>query len=393
MFYQRQILPVLEKELHTKENLVLTGMRQVGKTTILLHLFSQITSENKVLFDFENPLNRKIFEEENYDAIWQNLAHFGITKERQSYIFLDEVQHLPRISSVVKYLSDHYPVKFFLTGSSSYYLKNMFPESMAGRKLIYELYPLTFSEFLAFKGVERRTPITFSEKVNKKNMIAYELVVSYYNEYMRFGGFPKIVLEQDVVRKKELLLDVFTSYFEQDVKSLADIKDTAILRDLILLLVPRIGSKIEVAKLASTLSISRETVYSYLTFLERTYFISLLPKFSASIDRQAAGSKKVFFCDSGLASVLGGLSEGQRFEQSVFQALRPHHALSYYQTESGGEIDFILDKKTALEVKTHTGKQEIEFLNRRAKNLPVDESYVVTLDYTQEKQALLATDL
>jgi predicted AAA+ superfamily ATPase len=393
MFYQRTIYPALEKELYTKENIVLTGMRQVGKTTLLTHLFSQIESTNKVMLDFENPLNRKVFEEENYDAIWQNLAQFGLTKTQQSYIFLDEIQHLPNISSVAKYLSDHYPVKFFLTGSSSYYIKNMFPESMAGRKLLYELYPLTFSEFLAFKEVKREVIADFREKENKKNKIGYELVLAYYKEYMQFGGFPKVVLAQSEEKKKLLLLDIFTSYFEKDVKTLADIKDTAIFRDVILLLVSRIGSKVDVGKIANALSISRETVYSYLAFLEKTYFIALLPKFTTSIDRQTAGIKKVFFCDTGLATILGTLSEGQLFEQSIFETLRPHYNLSYYQNESGGEIDFILNKQIALEVKLHASKQDIEFLNRRAHNLPLKESYVVSLDFTDEKQVVLASEM
>src|SRR3990167_4422748 len=145
VFYPRLILPQLEKELETPEITVITGMRQVGKTTLLDHLFSLVANPNKVKLDFENPLSRKIFEEENYDAIWNNLAVFGVNNQSKAYIFLDEIQHLPSIGSVVKYLNDHFDVKFVLTGSSSYYLKNLFGESMAGRKLIFEVYPLTFS--------------------------------------------------------------------------------------------------------------------------------------------------------------------------------------------------------------------------------------------------------
>src|ERR1035437_3749829 len=97
MFYPRHILPQLEKELETPESTVITGMRQVGKTTLLSHLFSLVKSPNKLMLDFENPLNRKIFEEENYDAIWNNLAAFGVNNQTKAYIFLDEIQHLPSI--------------------------------------------------------------------------------------------------------------------------------------------------------------------------------------------------------------------------------------------------------------------------------------------------------
>ena len=336
-FYPRLILPRLEKELQTPEITVITGMRQVGKTTLLDHLFSQIKSSNKVKLDFENPLNRKIFEEEDYDAIWNNLAIFGVNNKTKAYILLDEVQHSPSIGSVVKYLRDHYDVKFILTGSSSYYLKNLFPESMDGRKLIFEVYPLTFSEFLVFKGVTPGRLPSFHEKATSKNNISYSKLLPLYQEYLEYGGFPKVVLQQDQERKKALLSEVFTSYYENDVKTLADFKDTTKLRDLILLLIPRVGSRIEVTKLATSLGVSRETVYSYLSFLEKTYFIFLLSKFSGSIDRQAAGTQKLFLCDVGMLNNLGKASEGQLLEQAVFQNLHLEHALHFYNKDGASE--------------------------------------------------------
>ncbi len=126
MNYPRHIFSQLEKELFTKENIVITGMRRVGKTVALEYLFSLIKTPNKMMLDLENPLNRKVFETDNFDAIWNNLADFGITNKERAFILLDEIQNLPIISRVVKYLSDHFDVKFILTGSSSFYLKNLF---------------------------------------------------------------------------------------------------------------------------------------------------------------------------------------------------------------------------------------------------------------------------
>ncbi|MDP3733526.1 MAG: ATP-binding protein [Candidatus Daviesbacteria bacterium] len=392
MIYSRAIFPILEKELETKENTVITGMRQVGKTTILEYLFSLVKTNNRARLDFENPLHRKVFEEENYDTIWNNLAAFGITNTQKAFIFLDEVQHLPNVSKVVKYLSDHWDVKFVLTGSSSYYLKNLFPESMAGRKLVFEIFPLTFPEFLVFKGIGPSKISSFTEKAKSKNRIAYKRLAPYYEEYMEFGAFPRIVLETDLTRKRALLLEIFKSYFEQDAKTLADFKDTSKLRDLILLLIPRIGSRIEIAKLADSISVSRETVYNYLAFLEHTYFITLLSKFSGSIDRQAAGSKKLFLCDGGLANVLGKISEGQLFEQSIFQNLRTKHTLNFYH-KNGSEIDFIVDNRVALEVKTTVSRRDIAHLKARAQVLKIPEYYVVANNYSNEKEVVLAADL
>lgn len=393
MFYPRFILPKLEKELEFPETTVITGMRQVGKTTLLGHLFSKIESSNKVKLDFENPINRKVFEEENYDAIWNNLAQFGVKTSTKAYILLDEVQHLKSIGSVVKYLKDHFDVKFILTGSSSYYLKSLFPESMAGRKLIFEVYPLTFSEFLVFKGITRANLSSFFQKAASKNSIAYTKLIPLYQEYLEYGGFPKVVLQEDPARKIAMLSEIFTSYYENDVKSLADFKDTTKLRDLILLLIPRVGSRIEVAKLSVSLGVSRETVYSYLSFLEKTYFISLVSKFSGSIDRQAAGTQKLFLCDVGMVNNLGKASEGQLLEQSVFQSLHLDHSLNFYNKEGRSEIDFIVDKKIAMEVKTSVSKRDIDHLKRRSQSLNLPEDYIISKEYSEEKEVILVTDL
>ena len=393
MFIARDVLPGLEQELGKKEATVITGMRRVGKTTLLTYLFDQITSENKYIFDLENPLHRHIFEEENYDAIWYNLAQYTITNKEKAYIFIDEIQNLPEISTVIKYLYDHFDIKFVLSGSSSYYLKNLFPESLSGRKIVFEVYPLTFTEFLRFKGKEKQQEVRFKEKVQKKNKISYEQYKAYYNEYIEFGGFPSVVLEENQERKRALLEEIFTSYFEKDAKNLADFKDMAKLCDLILLLIPRIGQRLEIAKLAASLSLSRETVYNYLYFLEQTYFISLLPKFSGSIDRQAAGGKKLFICDSGIANILGKLSLGQQFEQSIFQNLHSTHKLHFYSKEGKNEIDFIVDEKEALEVKLSASLQDVEHLRRRVQNLNLTGAYIVSLEFNEDPNVLLATDL
>ncbi|PIU51476.1 hypothetical protein COS91_04335, partial [Candidatus Desantisbacteria bacterium CG07_land_8_20_14_0_80_39_15] len=315
--YPRSLSLALAKEIETSRIVVLTGMRQVGKTTLMRQIFNKIEASNKIFLDFENPLNQKIFEEENFDNIIPNLESLGFSLGKKSYIFLDEVQIMPRIVRAVKYLYDHYKIKFFLTGSSSFYLKNLFPESLAGRKVNYELFPLNFEEFLVFKEKEKDFLKDFSAKVKKKNKISFELYKKLFDEYSEFGSFPAIALEKDRSGKRQILEDIFKSYFEKDIKVLADFRELGKFRDLILLLANRVGSKIDISKISSEIGISRETVYSYLNFLESTYFISLIEPFSKSIDGEVRGAKKIYFCDSGLLNYLGRIQEGTIFENTV----------------------------------------------------------------------------
>jgi hypothetical protein len=391
--YDRRLTPVLLKEISLPRIVVLTGMRQVGKTTLMRQIFDKISSLSKVFLDLENPLHQKIFEEENYDNIIANLKSLGFSLSQKSYIFLDEVQLAPQIIKAIKYLYDHYKIKFFLTGSASFYLKNLFSESLSGRKIIYELYPLDFEEFLVFKEKKKERYEKFKDKGQNKNRISYELYKGYFEEYLELGGFPAVVLEEDRTRKRQILEDIFKSFFEKDVKSLSDFRELGRLRDLILLLANRIGSKIEITKISSEIGLSRETVYSYLNFLEKTYFIFLISPFSRSFDGEVRGSKKLYLCDNGLLNYLGRVSEGTMFENAVFQCLRKCGNLNYYAKYKGPEIDFILNQEMAFEVKVKADAVDWRRLKRVASNLKLKEYYLIVRDYSELEGAVLAQDL
>jgi predicted AAA+ superfamily ATPase len=393
MFYQRKIEKELRLQIKTKEIVVLTGMRRTGKTSLMKNIFDSIKSSNKVFFDLENLLNRKIFEEDNYDNIWNNLASHGLSKEKKCYIFLDEIQLMKNIPSVVKYLFDHYEVKFFLTGSSSYYLKNLFSESLSGRKFIFELFPLDFEEFLWFREKKKKFIGEFIAKEKSKNKISHELYKKYYEEYLKFGGFPSVVLEKDHGQKLKILNDIFTSYFKLDVKALADFHNIEKFRDMILLLATRCGTKLEITKIAKELQISRETVYSYLSFLENTYFVFLIKPFSRNTDREISGTKKIYFCDTGMLQMLVNMSSGAVLENSVLNNLKKFGQINYYQRRNGIEIDFIIDKKIAIEVKNQGNRFYYEKTMKVAADLELSEVYIVSQKYCSDEGIILAEDL
>jgi len=391
--YPRRLSPQLEREIESSRIVVLTGMRQVGKTTLMREVFQKIKSPHKIFLDLENPLNQKIFEEENFDNILSNLEEMGFSLGKKSFVFLDEVQVAPKVVKSIKYLYDHYRIKFFLTGSSSFYLKNLFPESLAGRKTIYELYPLDFREFLVFKGKKKRKFETFPLMAKNKNRVSCEIYKKLFDEYLEYGGFPAVVLEKNRARKRQFIEDVFTSYFEKDIKSLADFKESGKLRDLILLLTNRVGSKIEISKISSELGISRETVYSYLNFLEKTYFIFVISPFSSGVNGEVRGAKKVYFCDAGLLNYLSRVPEGILFENAVYQNIKKYGKINYYERYKGPEIDFIVDKKIAFEARVKGIPSDLKKLENISKDLRVKDYYLVVKDYSEIPKLILSQDL
>jgi len=393
MIYPRKILPDLEKQIKSKEIIVLVGMRRVGKTTLYELIFNQIKSSNKVFLDLENPIDQKIFEETDYNNIWANLKQYQISSQGKAYIFLDEIQAMPKVIKAVKYLYDHYQVKFFLTGSSSFYLKNLFPESLAGRKIIFELFPLNFEEFLIFRNKQKTYYQEFWQKEKNKNLIVFEKLKKLYQEYLEFGGFPEVALAKDYAQKKLKLNDIFKSYFEKDIKTLADFKQINSFRDLILLLMQRTGSKLEISKLASEIGVSRETVYSYLAFLQSSYFINLTSPFSRNVDREVSGTKKVYFCDTGILNNFAKINEGSLFENAVFNNLKKYGDINYYQKRSGGEIDFIVNKQTAFEVKLNGTTAGLKKLAKLAKSLGLKKYYLISKRFIKERGFIPALEL
>jgi len=215
-----------------------------------------------------------------------------------------------------------------------------------------------------------------------------------YEEYIKFGGFPQVVLTQNNTQKELYLKDIFTSYFEKDVRVMADFRNLHIFRDLLLLLMQRVGSKLEITKLSSELGISRQTIYTYLSFLEGTYFISLISPFSRNVDREISGTKKIYCCDNGILELFSRVSDGAKLENAIFQNLRRFGSISYFQKRSGAEIDFILPvQKTAFEIKKRAIKHDYVKLEKLAGSLSLDKWYVISQEFSNEKGIVLAQDI
>lgn len=361
MFYTRKIYNSLKSHLTKKPITVLTGMRRVGKTTLVKQLLSEIPSKNKVYFDLERMDNRDLFSERNYEAIISAFNQRGLNFGKKLYVAIDEIQLSKNITSVLKYLYDNYDIKFIVTGSSSFYTKNFFGESLAGRKKIFELFPLDFGEFLTFKSISFKV----SDKIwqGKFQTAEYERLKSYYEDYIAFGGFPEVVLAKTRQEKNDLLSDIISSYINIDVASLSDFREQKSFYDLTKLLAGRVASRLDYTKLSRLSGLSRPTVINYLEFLEKTYLIIRVPVFTKNLDREIVKAKKLYFCDNGLMNILAQASSGIQFENAVFNQLHHYGELNYYALKTGQEIDFILDKRMALEAKETPTQGDIKNLS------------------------------
>lgn len=379
---KRFLFNTIKKYIDHKNALVITGMRQVGKTTLMKQIFDEITAP-KLWFDFDNPLDMLFFEEIDYNKIFQKLKNQAKATGDRIFVFIDEIQNLPEITKIIKFHIDHYNLKYIVSGSYNYYLKNLFPESLSGRKFLFILPPLSFQEYLYFNDKAQPGDLIpdFKEIVINQNRTGFEQRSLDYNNYIEFGGFPEVVLTKDVEIKKAVLKNIFASFFEKDIKILTDIKDVRELRDLILLLVPRTGNILDITKLASELGVNRVKIYNYLEFLEGVFFMQLIPKFSRSIDRSIAGGKKVYFADTGILNVIGKVNDGQLFENAVANQIKLYGNLSFYNQRNTAEIDFILNNETAFEVKLTATEKNLIRTKQLAEKIGIKQSFLISRNY------------
>ncbi len=376
----RKIYKELERHLAKKQVTVILGMRRVGKSTAAKYLLSKIKHENKIYIDCEKIEFQTLFNTPSYDAIIHDLEILGINFKKKAVIVLDEIQLVKNLPSFIKYVYDTYEVKFIVTGSSSYYLKNQFTESLAGRKIIYEMYPLTFDEFVQFKGhsIEAMPKYRFT----LYNAAWYNKYKALYKEYIQFGGFPEVVLQKNAKAKTELLWDIINSYIDMDVKLLSDYSLNKDLFNLLKMLTARVGSKIDFTKLSNVVGIDRRKISDYLYLFSNTYIIYLVTPFTKNTDKEIVQQPKLYFADNGILNTLGGssLNSGQLFENSVAIQLRQINNIAYYQKKNGQEIDIIFDSKTAYEIKETPIIQDLNVLTHRAKEIGLKKQALIGLN-------------
>jgi uncharacterized protein len=368
---QRTIFTDLVAHLQKPQATVITGMRRVGKSTALRYLLEQIPHDNKIYLDLERPEYRFILNQTNYKDVEINLAIEGIDFEQPSVIALDEIQLVQQIPSVMKYLYDTYQTKFIVTGSSSYYLKNHFSESLAGRKRIFEMYPLDFAEFVAFKGEDANALLKFANQPFQPAF--YMKWKTYYEEYLRFGGFPEVALADSESDKIAFLKDIINAYIELDIRLLSDFSASDDLLRLVRLLANRTGSRIDFSKLSAILGINRNKLKDYISLLHYTYFTIPVNTFSNNPDREISKQQKLYLSDTGILQQLAQVSSGQVFENAIALQLSRKGAIQYYQKLSGHEIDFVLDGQIGIEVKETPSEQDYHQLKTRATGIGLEQ--------------------
>lgn len=328
------LIQKLKSLVGTKDIVILSGLRRIGKTTAMKILIKDLINEYRI-----NP--KKIFYISLDDYLLSSQSILEIVDEYRKcqrikfeekvYLFLDEIAYKKDFEQQLKNLYDNQNVKVFASSSQSSVIKSK-KNLITGRARILEILPLDFNEYCEFKGIT----------LGKKN---FHLADKIFEDFLSTGGIPEYVIRGDIEYLRELVDDIIL----KDIAAQHKIKDTFLLKDFFLVMMERCGKVFSINKISSILNSSPDTIRRYLEYFHNTYLINLLPRFGTTNERLLS-AKKIYSADVGIRNIFTGFRDkGSLFENYVYLKIR--HRNPSYVFKEGIEIDFFTADKTLIEVK------------------------------------------
>lgn len=393
---RKEYLDLAWRFLQSNVVLSIIGVRRSGKSYLMRQLAKElmgkgIEKEEILIINFED----KRFSEVNLkllDQIYE--TYLEILKPRKKpYLFLDEINKVQEWERWVRTFHELNKAKLIVSGSSAKLMRGELATLLTGRHLDITTFPLTFKEFLYFKGLAVKDEL---DLVAKKIEIK-----SYFNEYLEYGGFPEVILSQE---KKQLLLTYFDDIITKDIEQRYNVKEREKLRSLARFYLTNISNGITFNSLRKFLELSTETIEKFSSYLEETNLIFFVKKFSYKVKEQDKSARKVYSIDLGLARAVGFRfteNKGFAFENLVAlklkkgQSLNPLFEIYYWKDYLNHEVDFVvkegLEVKELIQVsydlsKEETKKREIRALFKAMEEFKLDESLVITEDYEGEEE-------
>ncbi len=328
---RKKYIKLLEKELKTKSIIFLTGLRRIGKTSLMKMLIGKLlekTDPKKILY-----LSLDSISIEKYSTI-ELVREFrklhGLKRDEKLFLFFDEVAYRENIHLELKNLYDSENVKIFASASSASILKDK-KALLTGRAKIIEILPLDFDEFLLFNDI----------KINPSENYLLE---KYFEEYMKTGGIPEYVLTKDVSYIDSLI----DAIIYKDIAYYQGVRDVKLLKDFFRLLMERAGKQASVNKIAKVLGVSSETAKRYFDFFLNAYLIYSVER-CGKLNERLRAPKKIYSADVGVKNFVTGFRDkGATFENLFYLKIKEENPCYLYY--DGYEIDFLAQEKL-IEVK------------------------------------------
>jgi len=330
----------IQRYLETDEIMVLSGVRRSGKTTLLFQTIKYLIDDlsvppRNILFvncdepeisSLENPLLKVV------DTYRKEIPARGLI-----YLVFDEIQSIPEWERIIKSLYDRKTYKIIISGSSSYLLDSQLSTLLSGRFLPVPVFPLDFREYLSFRGID--IPDDPVELVARK----YE-ILNHLKRYLREGGFPIVVLQEDERTKNDYLKAYYDSIVYRDIIRVNEIRNQKALAGLLHYLFTNITAPYSYRRLKDLLGIDLDAVQDYIHFAEMARILFEVRHFAYSLQAQTRPNRKIYCIDNGLRNAVSfrfSEDEGKFAENLVFVELLRSGATPFYWKKKK-EVDFVV---------------------------------------------------
>lgn len=392
MEFVRSIVSEALKQIENNLILLITGARQVGKTTAMKQIMKHLKLDDHICYYLTlEDIEYRVLLKESPKNLFRILPPVGETK---MFVFLDEIQYLDDPASFLKYLYDEHreSIKLIVSGSSSFYIDKKFKDSLSGRKKIFELLPLSFKEFLVFKNA--------AELVNDLHhptpLIIADKLIPFVMEFLLYGGYPAVVLA-DIPEKKEILREIAYSYIKKDIGEAGFANDELYYR-MLKVFSSQSGNLLNVSEVSQTLKTTRNLIEHALYVMQKSFHITLISPFYSNVRKELTKMPKIYMNDTGLMNFFLNSfqpmdirnDKGAIFETAALRALQiKHHAdeIKYWRTADGKEVDFVIpESKTAFEVKYSAASYKEKRYEAFMKEYPDISLNVVSLAGSRNKE-------
>lgn len=346
-FMEGGLPPLTKRSLSipaTKKIVSLVGSRRSGKTFYFYQtcreLLDKGVPQDRILYvNFEDDRLYPLEATDLQDLLEAYYELYPENKGEVIYFLFDEIQDIPGWELFVRRVYDKENARIFITGSSSRLLSREIATSLRGRTLSFDLLPLSFSEFLRFKGFG-----TIKSKGYSNERFA---IKKAFEEYLNFGGFPEVVAERKEL-KLRILEDYFTMFIYRDLVERYSIRNIALLKSLSKYLITNIGSQFSINAysrlIRKDVPSGKDTIMEYLSYLEDINLVHPVPLFSYSLKVQQVNPRKMYCIDNGLRNAVAfrfSRDEGRLAENVVRIELKRRGKEVYYW-KGKGEVDFVV---------------------------------------------------
>ncbi len=387
---RQKIEEALLAHIDKKEITLLIGPRQVGKTTLMKKLQAQEQAPT-LFFNLDIDQDRVHFKSQQV-FLSKIMLELG---EKTATVFIDEIQRRENAGLFLKGLYDRdLPYKFVVSGSGSLELKEKVVESLAGRKRVFEIPPISFQEFIQYKTANK-----YDHQLIEYCRLHENIVYQWLEEYLAYGGYPKVVTTEGADEKISVLQEIYNSYIDRDINNIINIEKPQAFENLLRLLAFNNGYFLNYSTFAKKTGLSIPTVKNYIWYLEKTFIVKLVTPYFSNPAKEIIKSPVLYFNDLGMCSLLrrsfrlDPLSNDAAFafQNLVFHLLRQnsHPALSEikcWRTKDQAEVDFVIDKyPTPVPVEVKFSNITKPGVSRSMRNFirqyQPEKAYIINLSY------------